>query len=81
MTYIGFNHFTGKQVMESNIFNFNENIYSKKISVFFIKKLRKEKKFSKLDDLKKQLLIDKKQTKLYFKKHRFVPEELDEYQE
>lgn len=59
MTYIGTNHFIKKHVIETNIFNFNKKTYNKKISIFFIKKLRKEIKFIKLEDLKKQLLKDK----------------------
>ncbi|MBU1077610.1 MAG: bifunctional riboflavin kinase/FAD synthetase [Spirochaetes bacterium] len=70
MTYIGWNYFTGKETIEANIFNFNKNIYNKKISVFLIKKLRKEFKFSTLDGLKKQLALDKKKALNSLKKER-----------
>lgn len=60
MTYIGINSITKKFCIETNLFDFNQNFYKKKISLFFIKKLRKDFKFIKLEDLKVQLLKDKK---------------------
>lgn len=48
-----------KRTIEINIFDFNENIYGKKMRVFVKKFLRPEKKFSGLDELKLQLASDK----------------------
>lgn len=45
------------------IFDFNEDIYEKELSISFIEKLREEKKFSSLDELKKQIKIDIKKSK------------------
>lgn len=45
--------------IEVNIFDFNEDIYSKHIKVAFVKRLRSEIKFSGLDALKNQLHLDK----------------------
>jgi riboflavin kinase/FMN adenylyltransferase len=48
-------------IIEVNIFDFNEDIYSKIIEVQLINFIRKEQKFSSLKALKNQLIIDKKQ--------------------
>lgn len=45
--------------VETYILDFNEDIYGKIIEVKFIKKIRDEKKFNSLEDLKKQLNRDK----------------------
>ena len=47
-----------KPVLEVHLFEFNENIYSKRINVQFIKKIRDEKKFENLDMLKLQIQED-----------------------
>ena len=41
-----------------HIFNFNENIYEKKIKVNFLKFIRKEKKFQSIEKLKDQIIKD-----------------------
>ena len=48
------------KVMEVHIFNFNEDIYNQEIRIFFVKKIRNEKKFSGTEALKLQLMRDKK---------------------
>ena len=45
-------------VLEVNIFNFKKNLYGKRIKVKFINKIRDEKKFETLDDLKLQISKD-----------------------
>lgn len=45
--------------IETNIFDFNEDIYGLDISVFFRKKLRPELKFSSLTELQAQLVKDR----------------------
>lgn len=45
--------------MEVNIFNFDKDIYGKKIEVFFKNRIRGEIKFSSLDELKAQLNEDR----------------------
>ncbi len=47
------------QTVEVNIFDFDQDIYGKNISVGFRKFIRDEKKFTSLDELKNQLFIDK----------------------
>ena len=46
--------------MEVNIFNFKEKIYGKHIEVFFIDKIRNEKKFDNKKALINQLKMDKR---------------------
>lgn len=48
----------GKQVLEIHILNFDKDIYGEKIKVNFLKKIRDEKKFDSLDELKEQIKED-----------------------
>ncbi len=48
--------------LEVNIFDFNENIYGKTIEISFIDYIRDEEKFDTLDELKKKMSSDKKQS-------------------
>ena len=47
-----------KIILEVNIFNFNRNLYNKKLTVQFIKFIRGEKKFKGIDQLRKQIKLD-----------------------
>ncbi len=49
-----------KILLEVNIFNFNKNIYNKKLRVEFLKFIRGEKKFSGVEHLRKQIKKDLK---------------------
>lgn len=62
MMSIGMNPTFGgeKKTIEVNIFDFEKDIYGKKITVNFIGKIRNEEKFSSLDELKLKLDSDKK---------------------
>ena len=53
--------------LEVNIFNFNENIYGKVITVLLRKHIRDEVKFKNLEALSAQLVKDKAQIERYFK--------------
>jgi len=54
------------KTVEVHIFNFGKNIYQKEMKIIFKKKIRFEKKFKNIDELKNQLEIDKKITEEYF---------------
>ena len=46
--------------VESNLLNFTGNLYGKKMTVFFVEKIRSEEKFDGLDALKRQIAKDAK---------------------
>ena len=48
----------GRIFVESYLYNFMENIYGKKIEVYFLEFMRMEQKFSSVEELKKQLQTD-----------------------
>lgn len=48
-----------KPLVETHIFNFNEEIYNKNIELEFLSFIRPEKKFDSIDDLKKELQNNK----------------------
>ena len=48
----------GRIFVESYLYNFMENIYGKKIEVYFLEFMRKEQKFPSVEELKKQLQTD-----------------------
>jgi len=53
-----------KILLEVNIFNFSGNLYNKKLTVDFIKFIRKEKKFKGIHELRKQIKSDLKNAKV-----------------
>ena len=52
--------------IETNILEFNEDIYGQIIKIEFLERIRDEKKFNSLDELKSQLKID---TNYIYKKY------------
>ncbi len=53
----------GKKInIEAHIFDFNKDIYHRKITIYFKKRLRKEIKFERVDDLVEQLKLDKEKS-------------------
>ena len=55
--------------LEVHLFNFSEDLYGKHVHVTFLKKIRDEKKFSSIKELKKQIEIDIKDAKTYLKNY------------
>lgn len=55
-----------KLTIETNIFDFDDEIYYETITVKLIRRIRNEKKFADLDFLRKQLHIDKERVLEYF---------------
>jgi riboflavin kinase / FMN adenylyltransferase len=55
-----FNHNADSRSIEVNIFDFDENIYFKEVTILFIDKIRNEQKFSGKETLIEQLHEDKK---------------------
>ncbi len=50
--------------IETHIFDFDQDVYGKQIEVFFVKMIRREKKFSGLDELKAQLGRDCREARI-----------------
>ncbi|AYN24892.1 bifunctional riboflavin kinase/FAD synthetase [Buchnera aphidicola] len=61
-----FLHSKKNRFLEVYLFNFNLNLYGKKIEVFLHKKIRNESFFSSIEELKKQISKDIKIVKKYF---------------
>ncbi|MCT8976812.1 bifunctional riboflavin kinase/FAD synthetase [Clostridium sp. CX1] len=61
ITDVGYNPTTedNKLSIETHILDFNENIYGEKIKVYFLERMREEKKFNSLNELVEQLKKDK----------------------
>ena len=57
------------QKIEVNILEFDNDIYNKPITIHFLKRIREEKKFDTLNDLKNQLNLDKEATLSFAKKN------------
>lgn len=61
--------FNEKEVMiESYIIDYNDSLYKKKLRVFFLEKIREEKKFETPEALSLQIKKDLEQTLIYFQK-------------
>ena len=65
VTNIGYRPtFNGQTLLiETNIFGIRKNLYNKVINISFKKFIRPEKKFSNIENLKKQIKLDIKKAK------------------
>lgn len=70
ITNVGYNPTFEQNEMniETHIINFDEDIYDKSIEIFFMDKIREEKKFNSIDNLRYQLNIDIDLAKNFFTK-------------
>jgi len=68
ITNIGFRPTFGKNnlLIESHILDFNIEVYGKKLEIEFLNRLRDEKKFDGIDELKKAISDDVKTANKYF---------------
>jgi riboflavin kinase/FMN adenylyltransferase len=68
MTYIGTRPTIAGQTnnIETNIFNFSENLYGKALKISFLQHIRPDMKFESLEELTSQIQIDERKVKLYF---------------
>ncbi len=55
----------GRRTLEVNIFAFDGELYGESVEVRFLKRLRDERKFSSVDDLRRQLQIDRSESLAY----------------
>lgn len=68
MTNVGYNptfEDVKEKTVETHIIDFNQDIYGKKIEVFFLKKIRNEKKFESVELLKEQISKDMSTARRY----------------
>lgn len=56
--------------IETNILDFDGDIYGHTVEIVFMKKHRTERKFSGIDELRKQLDADKQKARIYHQSHR-----------
>jgi riboflavin kinase/FMN adenylyltransferase len=70
MMNIGFNPTVDgkKQTLEVHYFNYNEDLYDRKITISLLERIRSEQKFDSVSLLKEQLEKDKSSALNYFKK-------------
>ena len=69
MANVGLNPTVGeitKISLEVNVFDFDEDIYGEEVDVDFMFRVRDERKFASLDDLKQQLKRDERFIRHYF---------------
>ncbi len=60
----------GETLAETHLFDFSGDLYGKKVKVEFFSFLRPEKKFSSLEELKKQITIDREKARLWWKEKK-----------
>jgi riboflavin kinase / FMN adenylyltransferase len=58
-----------KPLLEVHLLDFSRDIYGAVVDVVFLQKLRSEKKFASLDELKAQLQVDIQEARLFFSRH------------
>ena len=56
----------GRPTLEVHLFDFGERIYGKRITVYFLEKLREEQKFTDLDTLSEQIRRDADMARRFF---------------
>lgn len=69
MTNIGYNptfEAEKKLTVETHIIDFERNIYGSRIEVFFLKKIRDEKKFNSIEELKDKIKSDREKAREFF---------------
>lgn len=58
-----------ERTIETNILDFDEDIYGLKIKIEFVAKMREEVTFSSMEELKKQLFLDRDNSRKYLQSH------------
>jgi len=59
------------QSIEVHFFDFNQNLYGKKLKIEFLKRLRDERKFDSLQALQSQLKIDENEALQFIKEKAY----------
>ncbi|PIY06247.1 MAG: bifunctional riboflavin kinase/FAD synthetase, partial [Gallionellales bacterium CG_4_10_14_3_um_filter_54_96] len=58
-----------KAILEVHLFEFEQNIYGKRLRVEFLQKLRDEVKYPNVEALTQQIALDVKNAKNWFEQH------------
>ena len=58
-----------ERTVEAHLLNFSGDIYDQEVTLEFLEKVRAEKSFLNVDELKAQLAIDLKNAEIFFEKH------------
>ncbi|NCC15060.1 MAG: bifunctional riboflavin kinase/FAD synthetase [Clostridia bacterium] len=61
-----------QKIVETYLLDFNENIYGKTLQTFFYKFLRSERKFSSVEELRRQIEVNAGQAKEYFASEEYL---------
>tara|TARA_B100001741_G_scaffold313552_1_gene320247 strand:+ start:11331 stop:12281 length:951 start_codon:yes stop_codon:yes gene_type:complete len=74
MMNIGYNPTFNSNIksIEVHVLDFKEDIYGQELEVSVVQKIRDEKKFSSVEDLRKVLEIDENKVRLIFKNNDFI---------
>ena len=56
----------GKPTIEAHLFNFSGDLYGQDVSIYFIDKIRDERQFANIDELRAQLDADRQMVKRWF---------------
>ncbi|HDM37972.1 MAG TPA: hypothetical protein ENG55_02815, partial [Candidatus Omnitrophica bacterium] len=57
-----------KKSVEAHILNFNQKLYNQKVKIYFLRKIRDEKRFKTLEELTRAIKEDIDKTQEYFRK-------------
>jgi riboflavin kinase/FMN adenylyltransferase len=60
------NSISGKISIEAHILDFNGDIYGKALTIYFYQRIRDERKFNSIEELKEQLKKDKIESLNFF---------------
>lgn len=55
-----------RRTIEAHLFDFDSDIYSKNLTIHFLDKIRNERQFASIDELKRQLESDRREVKGWF---------------
>jgi riboflavin kinase/FMN adenylyltransferase len=58
--------------LETHLLNFRDDLYGRKSRVFFLERIREERKFSDVSSLRSQLVLDLTNASKYFQRHKLM---------
>ncbi len=64
---------SSERLLEVNIFGFEEDLYGRRISVTLLHRLRSEKHYATLEELRNAIARDRRETEEYFSQNKAAP--------